>query len=98
MKSYKLIKKKQIQEVTGKLLKNKPDEIISKVIYTGICGSDLSVYLGKHPYKKAPVVLGHEFLGKVQKKGTKITKLKKMILLLGYLIIIVVSASIAKKV
>jgi len=77
MKSYKLIKKKEIQEVAGKLLKNKQDEIISKVIYTGICGSDLSVYLGKHPYKKAPVVLGHEFLGKVQKKGSKIKNLKK---------------------
>ena len=77
MKSYKLIKKKEIKGVTGKLLKNISDEIISKVIYTGICGSDLSVYLGRHPYKKAPVVLGHEFLGKVQKKGTKIEKLKK---------------------
>jgi L-iditol 2-dehydrogenase len=77
VKSYKLVKKKKIQEVTSKLLKNKPDEIISKVIHSGICGSDLSVYLGKHPYKKAPVVLGHEFLGKVQKVGKKIKNVKK---------------------
>ena len=45
MKLYKLVKKKKIKSVTSKLLKNKSDEIISKVIYTGICGSDLSVYL-----------------------------------------------------
>ena len=77
MKLYKLVKKKKIKSVTSKLLKNKSDEIISKVIYTGICGSDLSVYLGNHPYKKAPVVLGHEFLGKVQTNGSKIKKLKK---------------------
>ena len=77
MKSYKLVKKNKIQEVTGKLLKNRPDEIISKVIYSGICGSDLSVYLGKHPYKKAPIVLGHEFVGIVKDVGKKIKNVKK---------------------
>ena len=77
MKIYKLIRKKKIQEVTNKFIKNKKNEIVSKVIYSGICGSDLSVYLGNHPYKKAPAVLGHEYLGKVEKTGSKIKNFKK---------------------
>ena len=77
MKSYKLIKKKKIKEIKSRSIIYNTNEIVSKVIYTGICGSDLSVYLGKHPYKKPPVVLGHEFLGKVEKNGTKIKNLKK---------------------
>lgn len=77
MKSYKLIKNKKIAAITKKTLKNGSNEILTKVIYSGVCGSDLSVYLGHHPYKKAPVVLGHEFIGRVIKTGSRIKKLKK---------------------
>jgi L-iditol 2-dehydrogenase len=76
MKYYKLIKKKNIEPVEKKIPVINSSEILTKVLYTGICGSDLSVYLGSHPYKKPPVVLGHEFCGKVIKNGKKI-KLKK---------------------
>lgn len=34
-----------------------------RVIYCGICGSDIGIYSGKHPRAKAPLVLGHEFIG-----------------------------------
>ncbi len=34
-----------------------------KVIYCGICGSDIGIYLGTHPRAKAPLILGHEFIG-----------------------------------
>ena len=77
MKSYKLIKKKSITAITKKTIKHGSNEILTKVIYSGVCGSDLSVYLGHHPYKKAPVVLGHEFIGKVIKTGSKIKNIKK---------------------
>ncbi|HBE78466.1 MAG TPA: dehydrogenase [Firmicutes bacterium] len=36
-----------------------------KVSYSGICGSDLSIVDGKHPRAKAPLIMGHEFSGKV---------------------------------
>ncbi|MBV9820338.1 MAG: alcohol dehydrogenase catalytic domain-containing protein [Solirubrobacterales bacterium] len=36
----------------------------------GLCGSDLSVYLGQHPFRKAPVVLGHEVAGEVTEVGS----------------------------
>jgi 2-desacetyl-2-hydroxyethyl bacteriochlorophyllide A dehydrogenase len=40
-------------------------EAILEVKYTGICGSDLTIYQGKHRRAKPPTVLGHEFSGVV---------------------------------
>jgi 2-desacetyl-2-hydroxyethyl bacteriochlorophyllide A dehydrogenase len=34
-----------------------------KTAYAGICGSDMTIYAGKHPRAKSPLVLGHEFSG-----------------------------------
>jgi len=41
------------------------DEVLIKVAYCGICGSDMGIYSGKHPRAKAPLVLGHEFSGQI---------------------------------
>ncbi len=51
------------------------DELLVKVFATGICGSDLSVYRGVHPYKTAPIVLGHELAGRVEKVGAEVLNL-----------------------
>ncbi len=32
----------------------------------GVCGSDISIVAGKHPRAKAPLVIGHEFVGTVE--------------------------------
>lgn len=40
-------------------------KVLIKVAYAGICGSDVSIYLGKHPRAKTPLVMGHEFTGTV---------------------------------
>jgi len=45
------------------------NDVLIKVVETGICGSDLMVYRGIHPYKKWPIVLGHEVCGVVDKVG-----------------------------
>lgn len=37
-----------------------------KMHYCGICGSDIGIVAGKHPRAKAPLVLGHEFVGTVE--------------------------------
>jgi 2-desacetyl-2-hydroxyethyl bacteriochlorophyllide A dehydrogenase len=37
--------------------------VLIKVSHAGICGSDMTIYSGKHPRAKAPLVLGHEFSG-----------------------------------
>jgi threonine dehydrogenase-like Zn-dependent dehydrogenase len=46
-----------------------PGELLVKVFASGICGSDLAVYRGTHPYKTAPIVLGHELAGRVEEVG-----------------------------
>jgi (R,R)-butanediol dehydrogenase / meso-butanediol dehydrogenase / diacetyl reductase len=38
-----------------------PGEALLRVAYGGICGTDIMIYLGKHPRAKAPLVMCHEF-------------------------------------
>jgi len=50
-----------------------------KVSHAGICGSDVTIFVGAHPRAKAPLILGHEFSGYLEKdipgikKGTLVT-------------------------
>ena len=44
-------------------------EVRVKVSHLGVCGSDISAYYGKHPYMPAPLVLGHELSGYIDKIG-----------------------------
>ena len=37
-----------------------PSEVVLASAYLGICGSDLHVLQGKHPWTKPPVVTGHD--------------------------------------
>jgi len=46
-----------------------PDEILIKTAYAGVCGSDLHAFRGKHPFRKPPVILGHELAGTVVECG-----------------------------
>lgn len=52
------------------------DEVLIKVKYVGVCGSDLPRYFdgGVHQY---PQVLGHEFSGIISQVGKNVTSLKK---------------------
>jgi (R,R)-butanediol dehydrogenase / meso-butanediol dehydrogenase / diacetyl reductase len=40
-----------------------------KVAYNGICGTDLAILHGKHPRASAPLILGHEMSGWVERAG-----------------------------
>ena len=46
-----------------------PDEVLIQVAASGICGSDLHAYEGTHPFRHAPMVLGHEVSGDVVEVG-----------------------------
>lgn len=52
-------------------------EILVKVRYAGICGSDMMIYSGKHPRAVPPRVLGHEVFGSVAETGTAVGPLWK---------------------
>jgi aryl-alcohol dehydrogenase len=51
------------------------DEILVKVVATGVCHTDLVVMAGHLP-TPMPVVLGHEGAGVVEAVGSKVTKVK----------------------
>ena len=42
------------------------NEALLKMVYGGVCGSDVTVYKGLHMTAKAPVVLCHEILGVIE--------------------------------
>jgi len=44
-------------------------QVLIDVDAAGICGSDYSLYLGKHPLSNFPMIQGHEFCGTVRKIG-----------------------------
>ena len=51
-------------------------EVLIRTSYIGICGSDIHVYHGQHPYTSYPVVQGHEVSGEVVKVGDGVQKFK----------------------
>ncbi|MEZ4638779.1 MAG: alcohol dehydrogenase catalytic domain-containing protein [Caldilineaceae bacterium] len=46
-----------------------PDEVVIRVAYAGICGSELSGYLGHNALRVPPLVMGHEFSGEIVEMG-----------------------------
>jgi len=52
-----------------------PTQALVKVIRIGICGSDIHVYHGEHPYTSYPVVQGHEMSGEIVKLGESVSGL-----------------------
>lgn len=55
------------------------NEVLVKVKYCGICGSDWGSYTGKYADEVAllPLTTGHEFWGEIVETGSNVTKLKK---------------------
>jgi L-iditol 2-dehydrogenase len=55
----------------------KGTEVLVKVIYTGICGTDIHGFKGEYDRLKTPLVLGHEFSGVVEAIGESVTNVQK---------------------
>jgi 2-desacetyl-2-hydroxyethyl bacteriochlorophyllide A dehydrogenase len=53
-----------------------PGEVRLKIYRIGVCGSDVHVYHGRHPFTRYPVVQGHEFSGEVEAVGPGVTDLR----------------------
>ncbi len=52
--------------------KIKDDEVLVKIMRIGICGSDLHVYHGEHPFTSYPVTQGHEVSGLIVELGGRV--------------------------
>lgn len=54
----------------------KPGQVLIKIMRIGICGSDIHVNHGKHPFTKYPVTQGHEVSGKIVEVAEDVEHLK----------------------
>ncbi|MCL5071930.1 MAG: alcohol dehydrogenase catalytic domain-containing protein [Actinobacteria bacterium] len=72
-----LIGPEHIELENIKRLIPKKGEVLIEVRAAGICGSDVHAYHGNHPFIKFPMVLGHEFSGKVIELGEGSAGVKK---------------------
>lgn len=51
------------------------DQALVKIKYIGVCGSDIHVYHGKHPFTRYPVTQGHEVSGEIVALGKNVSNL-----------------------
>jgi L-iditol 2-dehydrogenase len=49
-----------------------PDQLLIQVKAVGICGSEIHAFDGTHPWRKAPVIMGHEMSGIVVAMGAEV--------------------------
>ena len=78
------MKKKMLQEVMTepkKIMFREIDipvpaanQVLLKIMKIGVCGSDIHVYHGTHPYTSYPVTQGHEVSGKIVALGKDVTE------------------------
>ena len=52
------------------------DDVLIDVRATGICGSDMHAYRGFHPFRRPPVILGHEAAGRVIAVADNVTSVR----------------------
>lgn len=52
------------------------NQVLVKIMKIGICGSDIHVYHGTHPFTDYPVTQGHEVSGKIAELGEAVEGLK----------------------
>jgi 2-desacetyl-2-hydroxyethyl bacteriochlorophyllide A dehydrogenase len=58
-----------VRQVPLPTLRN--DEVLIRVMKVGICGSELSGYLGHNSLRKPPLIMGHEFAGVIERTGSE---------------------------
>jgi len=51
------------------------NEVVIQVMSVGICGSEVEAFFGRHPFRKPPVITGHEMSGVTVKIGEDVSGL-----------------------
>lgn len=51
------------------------NEVLIQLITAGICGSEVHAYVGTHPFRTPPSILGHEVIGNIVLIGDNVTTL-----------------------
>ncbi|MDR1932913.1 MAG: zinc-binding alcohol dehydrogenase family protein [Spirochaetales bacterium] len=70
MKAAKVYGAKDLRlEDAPKPVISRPDEVLVRPKFVGICGSDVHLYHGKNPLATLPRIMGHEIVGVVEEFG-----------------------------
>ncbi len=64
------IKTIEIQQVPTPTPKS--NEVLIKVRAVGVCGSEVHAFLGTHPFRKPPAIMGHEVSGDIVEVGSEV--------------------------
>lgn len=72
---FEKIKSIKVQEVPIPTIND--NEVLIRVKYTGICGTDWSIYNGWYSADKLPMIAGHEFSGVIAQVGKNAKNLKE---------------------
>jgi len=72
MKAYQIQEKKNIRKISIKEPHLNNEEILLKIKYLGLCGSDLKTFNGENPLVKYPIIPGHEISGEIIDIGSNV--------------------------
>lgn len=73
MKTAVITEKHKVEILEAQLPQIKADEVLIKVIYAGLCGSDVHLFHAQHPFRKPPMIPGHEMVGEIVLLGDAVT-------------------------
>ncbi|MCC4722895.1 MULTISPECIES: zinc-binding alcohol dehydrogenase family protein [Salinicoccus] len=77
MKQILVKEPNQIEVVEAEEVVNiENNEVKVKVLYAGLCGSDVHIFEGHNPFATYPRIIGHEVMGTVEKVGADVTSLE----------------------
>lgn len=76
MKVAKLVREFEIEIEEIDIPVCGPGDVLIRTAYAGVCGSDVHAFKGQHPFRKPPVVLGHETVGTVAEVGDRVKAFK----------------------
>ncbi len=62
----------EIRDIPTPLISD--NEVLIKTATVGVCGSDLHLFRGTHPFRRSPAILGHEIAGEIVDIGKNVTK------------------------
>ncbi|MGE5618705.1 MAG: zinc-dependent alcohol dehydrogenase [Sphingomonadaceae bacterium] len=55
----------------------RPNEVLIRVRVVGVCGSEVHAFLGTHPFRKPPAIMGHEVAGDIVEVGPEVAGFKE---------------------
>ena len=80
MKAVVTVKAEKLEIQTREVPEISENQLLLKFKYVGICGSDIHIFYGKHPFvgpEFFPLVQGHEGVATVAKVGSAVTDFKE---------------------